>query len=96
MSRSDDPLAWTGVKAVHPGPFFARRILGPRTCSTEQAAIAMGLEERYLAGFIDEEFPLDPQLADKLSSFSGVSYQFWLNLQENHDQYLERKEHSAA
>lgn len=74
-----------GMRPVHPGAFFGRRVLEPSEFDISGAAKEMGLPVRSLRGFINGDAPVTPEMAGVLAKFTGTEAQFWLNMQANFD-----------
>jgi addiction module HigA family antidote len=74
-------LLEAGVVPTAPGRFFVASILRSKDYGIDQAAHEMDIPSVELWGFIHGDRPVDAPFARRLSAFTGMSPQFWLNMQ---------------
>jgi addiction module HigA family antidote len=75
-------LLEAGIIPTAPGTFFARRILPAKGQDVPQAAEAMGLQAFILEDLVAGYGEVDADFAVRLSVYTGMSAQSWLNMQD--------------
>ena len=62
--------------------------LDARGVSVDAFAVEVDIDSKIIAAIISGEQHIDSSLADRLGSALGVSSAFWINLQNNYDEWL--------
>lgn len=78
-------------RPTHPGKFLLHEILRPNKLSITDAANRLGLPRKDLNLFVVGKRRCTAKIAKKLSSGTGTSVDFWLNMQKNIDVWLANK-----
>ena len=78
--------------AVHPGEHIQDFFDEDAVIPVRDIADKSGLSERDVRGLIDGEVPVTPEMAEGLSRAFNTTASFWLNLQNHHDEVVQRLE----
>ena len=70
---------------IHPGTVLRDRVLPGLDLSVIQAARELHICRQTLHRILAGRAAITPDMATRLARLSGVSAQFWLNLQQTHD-----------
>lgn len=76
--------------AVHPGEHIQDFFDDDATIPVSDIADVAGLDEHDVRSIINGEVPITPTSAEGLSRALRTTASFWLNLQKNHDQVVQR------
>lgn len=76
--------AYKNSVAFHPGS-YVRDVIEDLNISQEEFASRLGAPTKSISRLISGEERLSEELAMKLSKFTGVSSETWLNLQNSYD-----------
>lgn len=79
---------------ISPGEILRTEFLEPLNTTCQQFAGDLDLSFKELEDFLAGKTPVTRYLADKLSVGTGTSAQFWINLQLNYEEDLQRREAS--
>jgi len=69
---------------THPGPWLKRRVLIPANIPVAVAARKLCLSRNSLHALLRAEAAVTPRIALRLEKATGLSAQFWLNMQNNY------------
>jgi len=72
-------------RTKHPGKLFHEYILKREENNIQCFAALMKVKAPLLQDFIDGQIGVNEDFAKKLYSVTGISEQFWLNMQLNYD-----------
>ena len=72
-------------RTKHPGELVKEYVLERKKINTQEFSALMKIEQSLLQELIEGHADVDNDLANKLSSVSGVSAEFWLNMQSIYD-----------
>jgi len=78
------------LPATHPGLIFKKRILDAHNISVSDAAKKMHINRPHLNNFSTGKVGVTVLLAMKLEKATGISADFWLNLQKTYDLFVNR------
>ena len=78
--------------AVHPGEHIQDFFDDDATIPVRDIADVAGLDERDVRGVIDGDVRITHELAEGLSRALRTTASFWINLQEHHDEVVQRLE----
>lgn len=71
--------------ATHPGEILREDVLPALGRPKTEIARLLKVSRQTLYDILNEEKPVTPQMALRLSRLLGTAPRFWLNLQDNHD-----------
>jgi addiction module HigA family antidote len=80
-----DALRKAGITPIPPGVYLTNYVFPHRGVTIDQAAEAMGLPQDVLRGVLENQVKVDQTIARHLSRYTGLSIEFWLNLQSAAD-----------
>jgi plasmid maintenance system antidote protein VapI len=80
-----EALLRAGITPMPPGVYLADYVFPHKGVTIEQAAKAMGLPEPVLRGVLENQLKVDKTIARYLSTYTGLSVGFWLDLQSAAD-----------
>lgn len=72
---------------THPGIFLERDYMQKLGLSKEDLAKAISEEVSTIEAILNKQAPITPYIADKLAAYFGTTGQFWLNTQNNWDNW---------
>lgn len=76
-----ETLLKAGVIPMAPAVFLAENVLPQLGINTNEAAAAMGLSASRFAALLAQQEPVTRDIATRLAVLTGMSEQFWLNMQ---------------
>lgn len=84
LTRSDK------LPALHPGVIFKKRVLDAHNISISSAAKTMRVNRPHLNNFVNAKVSVTVPFAMKLEKSTGISANFWLNMQKKYDLFIHR------
>ncbi|MBD3587541.1 MULTISPECIES: HigA family addiction module antitoxin [Salinimonas] len=78
--------------STHPGTVFKRRVLDRHEISIKEAAEKLHVTRAHLSRFVNGNVGVKVDFALRLEKASGISAQFWMNLQQAYDLHMKRDE----
>lgn len=76
---------------AHPGEVLKDLYLQPLGITQVDAADALGVSRKHLSAILNARAPITPDMAVRLAIGLETDAEFWLNLQAQHDLWIERK-----
>jgi len=76
-------------KPTHPGAIIKYDYLGELGMSISELALIIGISKKTISKIIDEDAPVTPQIALRLSRAFGTTAEMWMNLQLAYDLWIE-------
>jgi addiction module HigA family antidote len=70
---------------IHPGEILREDWIVPLEMNANQLANALGVPRQSVYEIVNEKRAISPEMASRLSRWSGMSSHFWLGLQEDYD-----------
>ncbi|MFY9349905.1 MAG: HigA family addiction module antitoxin [Sphingobium sp.] len=80
-----------GLPPTHPGEILREDILPSLRLSKVAVAKLLRISRQHLYDIMNEEKPVTPQMALRLSKLLGNSPEFWTNMQAAYDIAVEKK-----
>ena len=74
-----------GMIAIHPGEFLKEEILAPRKITQTKLAENINVPLSVVREICQTKRDIDADIALRLGTYFGTSFEFWLNLQQNYD-----------
>ena len=74
-----------GMIAIHPGEILKEDILAFRKISQTKLAEDINVPLSIVRGICQAKRDIDADIALRLGTYFGTSFDFWLNLQQNYD-----------
>ena len=75
----------TGMIPIHPGEILKEEILASRKISQTKLAEDINVSLSVIRGICQAKRDIDADIALRLGIYFGTSFEFWLNLQQNYD-----------
>jgi antitoxin HigA-1 len=75
----------TGMIAIHPGEILKEEILISRKITQTKLAEDINVPLSVVRGICQTKRDIDADIALRLGTYFGTSFEFWLNLQQNYD-----------
>lgn len=76
---------------AHPGEILRELYLEPMVLSVTQVATALDVTRKHVSAIVNARSPITPDMAIRLSMVLGTDPEFWMNLQTQHDLWVESK-----
>jgi addiction module HigA family antidote len=74
-----------GMRPIHPGEILREEFLAPLNLSANALAIALGVPAPRINDIVRERRGITADTALRLARYFGVSAEFWMGLQADHD-----------
>lgn len=85
MTRNE--IHYDNISAFHPGIYVAD-LIDDLNMTQKEFAFRLGVTEKSLSKLVNGEDRMSQEVANKLSSLTGVSATGWMNLQNKYEQTL--------
>jgi addiction module HigA family antidote len=92
MDSPPTPRPWQGRRPPVPPGTALRNVLRTLGATQEEAAVAMRVSRLTVNELVGGRRDVTPQMALRLSYWSGTSPEFWLNLQREWDLWHARRD----
>ena len=95
------PLFEREIPPVHPGEILLEEFLKPLGLSQTEFAKEIGVNFRTIHDIVNGKRGISPEMAIRLSRYSKMTPQFWMNLQRDYDLWkayrrLEKRESAVG
>lgn len=75
------------LPAAHAGLIFKSKFLEAKNISVYEAAIKMNMSQSNLSKFCKGKLNVTAPFATQLFKITGISVEFWMNIQKSYDLY---------